>query len=223
MGIDWKDKFNWVGATFAVVAFLVVCNLIGTVFGLSKSDWAAWVQAIGSIGAIIAAIFVMKSQSESASRLMIASDRRALQRRTNSVGAIIERANTQAALAADRLQGVGCEKKEPAPDDLNGFERDRAIVLSALEFFFRGEPQFSEIIAIIDEIPVHDLGSRKMVEALFLMRTALKSGEDWLSAAWAKGESVSHITVWNAATVLRMMASTANSLFMEGVFELFAD
>lgn len=45
-----------------VVALLVGAIYGGVLWDLSKSDWAAWVQAIGSIGAILVAVLVVQLQ-----------------------------------------------------------------------------------------------------------------------------------------------------------------
>ncbi|WP_445678891.1 hypothetical protein [Radicibacter daui] len=48
-----------VGAT---VLCIIGASVIDAIFSLSKSDWAAWVQAVGSIGAIIGAIWISRHE-----------------------------------------------------------------------------------------------------------------------------------------------------------------
>jgi hypothetical protein len=62
---------EWWGETHNKYAVLVVSAILGTgVYQfvcwsqLSRSDWAAWVQAVGSIGAILAAVWVSYNQHE---------------------------------------------------------------------------------------------------------------------------------------------------------------
>jgi hypothetical protein len=57
------------GAVVILSAIIVVQN----VWGLSKTDWAAWVQAIGSIGAILGAFYLGSRQAQWQAR---AEDRR---------------------------------------------------------------------------------------------------------------------------------------------------
>jgi hypothetical protein len=58
---------------------------------LWSSEGAAWVQALGSIGAIFAAVFVMKRQGEEARKLAVETDARALGRRLAALEALVER------------------------------------------------------------------------------------------------------------------------------------
>ena len=46
--------FRWISGGISILV-LVVFVACGIAFGWNKSDWAAWVQAIGSVGAILAA------------------------------------------------------------------------------------------------------------------------------------------------------------------------
>lgn len=55
-----------IGVLFAVVAVVMIVSKIGSYFALNKSDWAAWVQAIGSVAAILAAVWVSHDQHEKA-------------------------------------------------------------------------------------------------------------------------------------------------------------
>lgn len=75
-----------------IVAGIGLCALIKVVAlsPLWSNEGAAWVQAVGSIGAIIAAVIVMKHQSEEARRLAIETDARALNRRLAALHALID-------------------------------------------------------------------------------------------------------------------------------------
>jgi len=59
---DRKDPGTWVGGLIAICVFLFICSRIGGAFGLTKSDWPGWVQAIGSVCAILAAVWVSYDQ-----------------------------------------------------------------------------------------------------------------------------------------------------------------
>jgi hypothetical protein len=64
----------WQGLAFAFGVGLLM--LFGWAWDLNKSEWAAWVQAVGSIGAIVGAIWIshradrLKSQQAKAGALM---------------------------------------------------------------------------------------------------------------------------------------------------------
>lgn len=58
---------------------------------LWSSEGAAWIQALGSVAAIVAAILIMKRQSEDARQLAIDTDARALGRRLAALEALAER------------------------------------------------------------------------------------------------------------------------------------
>ncbi|WP_092756716.1 hypothetical protein [Rhodoferax sp. OV413] len=52
--------------SFAALLALVLC---GSLADLNKSEWASWVQAVGSIGAIVGAVFVTRMQIAASQRL----------------------------------------------------------------------------------------------------------------------------------------------------------
>ncbi|MFJ2989920.1 hypothetical protein ACIPF8_18805 [Collimonas sp. NPDC087041] len=72
---------------FVIALFAVLINL-GIRYNLSKSDWAAWVQAIGSIGAILAAVGVVQFQHIQQARLAAEAKRLERRGRLNALMAI---------------------------------------------------------------------------------------------------------------------------------------
>lgn len=64
MKIDWNSPINWAGAVFAASSALFVLHKIGQFFNLSTADWAAWVQAVGSIAAIAVALRISRKTAE---------------------------------------------------------------------------------------------------------------------------------------------------------------
>lgn len=89
MKMDWRDKSHWLAVAFATFAILVVLNRVGEAFGLDKTSWAAWVQAIGSIGAIVLAILISKNQNENQRQLEIEAERRERIRRLKIIQRLI--------------------------------------------------------------------------------------------------------------------------------------
>ncbi len=74
MGIKWKEDYSvetqrWFGIAIGFVCGLLCLGLFGFLRGYDIS-WPAWIQAIGSVLAIMAAIFVARFQSNE-SRAML--------------------------------------------------------------------------------------------------------------------------------------------------------
>jgi hypothetical protein len=57
--MNWEKIAGW---SFAAIASLIVIAGIGNKLGLDANTWPAWVQAIGSIAAILAAVWVSYDQ-----------------------------------------------------------------------------------------------------------------------------------------------------------------
>jgi len=62
-----KNLKKWANSPFVIMPLLVLFSvfdliLLGKSFQLSKSDWAGWVQAVGSIGAIVMGWAVVRHQ-----------------------------------------------------------------------------------------------------------------------------------------------------------------
>jgi hypothetical protein len=74
---------------FAFISILLTVGIaVGIRYNLSKSDWAAWVQAIGSIGAILAAVGVVQYQHRQQARLALEAKRIERRMRLNTLMAI---------------------------------------------------------------------------------------------------------------------------------------
>ncbi|WP_175625595.1 MULTISPECIES: hypothetical protein [Oxalobacteraceae] len=100
MKIDWKDKTNWVGAVFVIFFFLFLLNRIGNYFDLDKSTWAGWVQAIGSIVAIFAAIYISQYQHQSDRKRDVIAEKNQLLRLMQSLKDELDVVKTSFALSA---------------------------------------------------------------------------------------------------------------------------
>jgi hypothetical protein len=134
------------GYTFAVAACGLILWAIGGFFDLSKSDWAAWVQAVGSIGAIGGAVYVMDRQSEAAAKLAVDTEHRAMARRLSAIEGIVEHAFHLSML-------VGAHTK-PIEDFYSYF------------FSYVDPADLEAALASLHAIPVHTLESYKMVAAV---------------------------------------------------------
>jgi hypothetical protein len=74
MKFDWEKQRNWIGYFFIAIAAVLAANRVGEFFGLDKETWAAWVQAVGSIIAIIAAVKISTAQQSANKRQSIEAD-----------------------------------------------------------------------------------------------------------------------------------------------------
>ena len=132
----------------ALAAGAFISAFIGNYFGLDKSTWSGWVQAIGSIAALGVAIFVMARQN----RYAIDADKRALLQRANAVSAILDRANAQ-------IPQVCAAIGEAVTSGNQG------ILISTL---MATKIRLAETQTAIRAIPGHELGSYEMVVALHM-------------------------------------------------------
>jgi hypothetical protein len=188
---------------------------------LGKAEVAYWAQAILALLTIGVAIYVLRAQSNHAVGLMIAADQRNLRRRVDSVGAILDEAcrqldNVRDVTRGDYHKAIGIERvRPPNPAD------DRMYAAMALSNF-RGKPQFDQILRVIDAIPVHEIGSKEMVLALFDVRNALVQLDLHLLTAWQEGEDkFSESSLWNGTNVWTMIARAAKIAFDEASVRLF--
>lgn len=91
--------------------------------GLDASAWASWVQALGSIAALLVAVLVMKKQNDNALDLMarehrhaaglvVDADRRSTLRKVDSVHAILGRYRNQLVTIASSMHWQAVEHRE---------------------------------------------------------------------------------------------------------------
>ncbi len=95
-----------------------VCTLLIIRWGIEFVTWttidAGWAQAIGSVGALGVAIYVMSRQNKHAATLIVRADRMAVLRRAASVHAILKRSHMQVQnmRLATRLRPLNISDKE---------------------------------------------------------------------------------------------------------------
>lgn len=87
------------------IGLLAFISLI-SISPLWSTQGAAWVQAIGSIGAIVAAIKIMKRQNEEARKLAIETDARALSRRLAALEALVDQGFEMAQSVETHANGI---------------------------------------------------------------------------------------------------------------------
>lgn len=142
--------------------WLYVCGVIAVgcitvaqnVLDLNKQDWAAWVQAVGAIGAIIGAFEVGRRQVVADRMQAIDMDRLERQRKMGAVLAVVNHAVSQAKAAVDGFQLIPTDVlREVLRSDLYGLE----VASNAL---------FA--------IPLHEVGSAEAVVQFAQLQVTLK-------------------------------------------------
>ena len=129
--------------------------LVGRGAGLNASEWASWVQAIGSIAALAVAIYVMSRQNKHAARLLIDTDMLAFRRRAAGVKAIVERAEVVVGKVGIAINQI-LQDQNPSSEN---FSPDLDAAKRAL----------NDVREAIKSIPAYELGSYDMAEAINLL------------------------------------------------------
>lgn len=110
MGVNWGKLLRatpqvrrwarWLGLGLASTAAVVTLTMrLGQAFDLSKSDWAAWVQAIGSVVAIVASAGLVFVQHH-------LERRRANAEQRDKLDALVEPSERMIAIAAGTLRAA---------------------------------------------------------------------------------------------------------------------
>jgi hypothetical protein len=191
----------------AVLAFLLIVGsitdlvLIGRANNLSKSDWASWVQAVGSLVAIGIAIYAGERQHRSSMQVVIATEGIALRRRLSCVLAVIDQASAQVEGAKDMMFAEGrfafMRGDEPPSDDRN------LSFLTSTVVMYAKKPQFAMTVEVISDVPMHDLGNKDLVRALFLARNVLIQFDERLLSI---SERLEEPGIYNEAEIAARMA-----------------
>lgn len=146
-----KKTYWLVGLMLLVV--LVAMVYLGFRFSLSRLEWPGWVQAVGSIAAIVAAYFLGAAQVEAANHAAMAAERRAEGKRQSSILAI----GAAIVSMVEELPNLAYNNK--AGHLAVGLAYDKRI--------------FDGLISALGNIPVHELGSAKAVESFFGIKNSL--------------------------------------------------
>lgn len=163
---------------------------------------AAWVQAIGSVGAIIGAVLVMKWQSQEAAQLAQKMDDRALARRLSAVESIVEHAYNLSEVLRVRTQPV---------NDYHDY------------FFSNVSPEdIDTALNALSEIPLHTLESFKMVRAVQQIRQKLQRLQPYVESFWTSKDPDFTFEGHDAEMVSYRCKQIryARELFRESIIEL---
>jgi hypothetical protein len=120
-----------------------------------SSDWAAWVQAVGSIGAIVGAFEVGRRQAEASRRQAIDLDVLAQQRQVDAIVAVVNHSIDQATASADSFMNM--------PTDVLRFALQEPIY------------SLSEATDALLAIPLHEVGTGAAVTQFAQLQVVLKA------------------------------------------------
>ncbi|WP_158301314.1 hypothetical protein [Janthinobacterium sp. BJB426] len=198
-------KKTYVLLAIALIGGSVAIAIIGNQVGLTRDTWPGWVQAIGSIAALVVAIFVMTRQNSAATKLVNETDLRALQRRAKAVSALVDRAHLQLRSSIDEVQ---TEAESGTTHSLNMACHAGANILS-------------QVRIALQQIPPYELGSYGMVDGLHQTINAISIFES-TAASWLGDQRTSKPPqpLLNVIPKLRDAADVSYSVFKAGLAEL---
>jgi len=149
------------GVCFAADFHLLVTALVQehNWIRMDASAWAAWVQAIGSIAAIIAAIWLMRHQTDAAAKLVAKTELLAQLRTVRTLGVAIEQICMELENAVGYLDRIGFQNAEDPEQHLN---------LGRAQFFTwnRVKRAADETKNRLIEMPIYTLDSTEMAVAI---------------------------------------------------------
>lgn len=147
---------------------------LGLKFELSKSDWASWVQAVGSIGAIAGAWLVGHRQSSAALRHAL----------------YLRRAQEE-----DRIQAI-------FPIASHALDLIEEIADKPFRSALYSEASFQSCLRAMESIPLYELGKYVLVQGYLEMQAALSDATRAASERSKYGENTKHSTYRDRAEEL---------------------
>jgi hypothetical protein len=152
-----KKIFDYITWLILASAALAVCSAALLMFSWVPVLWsepaAAWVQAVGSVAAILGAFVIGERQSRAAREHALELDRVAQKRKNDSVLAIAAAAHQHVIEISNAFQGEAIN-----------------LMYLALEYNHRN---VDDVIDAIAAVPLHELGSADAVTSLLGIKTAL--------------------------------------------------
>lgn len=200
----WDVFGYWAMALFLTVSTLLIAHWTRSTVPWEKLD-SGWVQAIGSIAALVVAIYILRKQTTFA----VETENRALKRQADTVAAIVAKLHDEIQHYAKQLSD-----SRTAPAAL--FE------LKDVETFF-------EVSKAVDGIPLYSLGSVKMVNGIFEMQRATARFKDLFALGRTLTERQPDIQNWNGdeianhARFMGMVSKIAYGIFLDGHRALTAE
>lgn len=195
---DWER----LGYAIFTVAFCLLVWRIGAAIELNSSEWAAWVQAVGSIGAIVGAVVLMKRQNDAAATLAVTMESRALGRRIAAIEGIVENCYEISEILQVHTKPIN----------------------SYFDYFFStfSPDDLESALGALMAVPVHTLESYKMVRAAQDLAHTLRRLQPY-AEIHASMKDVHYTFGGNDATTVNYLCKKvreARALFQESIIEL---
>lgn len=162
----FKKTIKWLAGVGFSLCAIAAAIVLGIRLCLDRTEWAAWVQAVGAICALGVAIFVMSRQNAHAAKLVIESDLRAIKRKGQSVAVLVERALSH---LENALQIIPIRIRR-------GNQEIAEASLLGLKL------RIDEARRALIAIPAHELGSYGMTSALQDMIDRTKDAQELLES-----------------------------------------
>jgi hypothetical protein len=169
----WVNKHFFMLNTLTGVIGLAVLVRVGFLACLSSTEWANWVQAVGSIVAIAVAFTVGARQGKDAIAAISFDHRYEANRRYAAYSVIAEAARKHSAICLAIF----------TPHGFHFMNVDVADVVKSGE----------SVSSALQAIPIHEVGTYEAVDALL----ALKTNVDYLGSAI--GRAVTHLRSFGAS------------------------
>lgn len=153
--------------TLAVGAFIA----LGIQHNFNRGDWAASVQAVGSVAALGIAVYVMARQNAHSRKLIADMDKRALLRKAAGLAAVIDRTN----LIVGRMCDALIDTVER--DDIQKLQHDAPEYIDMLR----------ELKSNLVAIPTYEIGSYEISSRVFKIISVVDAFEATLEKTrpWA--------------------------------------
>lgn len=149
--MEFKNWPCWTKVAAAIGLVVFVLN-----WPSSSGEWAAWVQAVGTIGAVIGAIWVGNRGTQFAASLQIEKEEREVRRREEGCKAVVD----------NLIDTLGAAYQDIVNKPKEGF------------FIFWEnylEPHIRTAVSSLDRLPMQDLGCRERVVLVFAIQTNAKA------------------------------------------------
>ncbi|HCP79400.1 MAG: hypothetical protein CML16_03225 [Pusillimonas sp.] len=142
-------------AALSIIGMLVLVGIFAWQFPDSSQEWAAWVQAFGSIGAILGAFTISENATKRNRLLRIEAENRERRRLEIGYRDVVLNLSSQAAELAKLI-----EKTEPP------------LFVVAWHGYLKSTADAS--LKAFDSLPTHDMGGTERIAIAFAIREAVQ-------------------------------------------------
>lgn len=180
-----------------IIAGTLACFEMLSISPLWGDGGAAWVQAVGSIAALGVAIFVMSHQNKNAVRLIYYADELQVKRRARVAGIIFRDLRGPAEyFAYSLIEDYHAADAEEASDLIAARRHALSCQIDTLSV---DQTWYHDPLTMINNIPIYEIGSERLVDIIFIFRNGLKRFAAALNSAGNDPEGFDPKTLHDAA------------------------